>query len=89
MILYIDAITQKNNLLNMFEPTIYILADEGVSMKSKSDKNCVISQVKSFAKWHKLPCLILIAIINAKISKIDCWCLYPRNCNKKIFYSPN
>lgn len=50
MILYIDAITQKNNLLNMFEPTIYILADEGVSMKSKSDKNCVISQVTSLCK---------------------------------------
>ena len=50
MILYIDAITQKNNLLNMFEPTIYILADEGVSMKSKTDQNVVISQVTSLCK---------------------------------------
>ena len=51
MILYIDAITQKNNLLNMFEPTIYIYwMNVGVSMKSKSDKNCVISQVTSLCK---------------------------------------
>ena len=64
MILYIDAIAQKNNLLNMFEPAIYILADECRSFNEvKIRQNLLSPRLRVYAKWHKLPCLILIAII--------------------------
>ena len=51
MILYIDAIAQKNNLLNMFEPAIYILADECRSFNEvKIRQNLLSPRLRVYAK---------------------------------------